>query len=73
MPALIIFGATPDSAEGGKKAKRSGDQLKVSETAQVVVKKLGDAESGFAAFSPQNKPDAKIWINRYQVRMVRAA
>jgi hypothetical protein len=71
MPTLIVFSSSGGSAEQGASGRRT--QIKVSETPEEVVKKLGGAENGFADFAPTNKPKQKIWVNRDQVQMVRAS
>ncbi len=65
MPALIVF--------AGRGSDQRADQIKVTESAQVAVKKLADADGGFAVLTHGSKSDTKLWINRDQVRLVRSA
>ena len=64
MPSTIIFTPTPSG-----KAER----LKVSDDPATTAEKLGGSRTGFVEFAPAKKPSETVWINRDQVRMIRAA
>lgn len=66
MPAVIIFASSSNGA--GSRPQ----QLQVDADAAEVARKLASAGSDFAEFSPKNKPQSKVWVNRDQVRMVRS-
>jgi hypothetical protein len=65
MPAVIVF------SPGGPGSKT--ERLKVDDEPDAVVEKLGAAKNGFASFSPSSNASATVWVNRDQVRMVRAS
>ena len=68
MPTVIIFNAS-ESGSGGEKGRKG--QVRVDETLEEVVAKLGSTTSGFVDFSLDRDPTQKIWVNRDQVQMVR--
>jgi hypothetical protein len=69
MPAMIIFGPVAQGASGEKGTR--GEALRVSDDADVVVRKLSQAKNGFSGFETPGRSSRKVWVNRDQVRMVR--